>query len=291
MTIWKVFIFVVIPILFVFMVHELIYLRKKPQSPLKRLKYSLDEHMLVMQRLYQDERLDSAFRTAGMPAALTAWQYRFFRDGLFIVWVIYLHAVVLVHTHTYPIKGMILLAVCYVLSWSGHRYFPVRLLLDAFQKDRQAKKNDEVFDLYLLLSNDYHAESAVHYQSVYRKLSEYSRYMKALRKDLDQLLFEYPIDSGRAFKQFGERVGTKESRSLASLLERIDHANPEVAVDLLDENYESFLDFRRQRRKRKLKLNGYFGFMVVFVSVLTLVYFMNVSTNVYKSMLLEVLNQ
>lgn len=287
----KLLLYMTMPLLAALMVRELLYFRRRsPPNPLIKLQYALTDQQQTLQRLYRDEQLDAAFVSAGLPFTVSGWQYRFYRDGFFILWVAFLHAHTFLSSGVYPIRGLIICAVCYVLSWGGRRFTPLRMLLDMMRKEKQSKKNDEIFDLYLLLSNDYHSETVEHYQSIFKKLTEYRRYLKALRKDLDQLLFNYPIEGSKAFKRFGERVGTKEAKSLASLMEKIDHSNPETAVDLLDENYETFLDFRRQRRKKKLKMNGYIGFTIVFISTLTLIYFVNVVTNVYKSNLLDVLN-
>lgn len=121
-------------------------------------------------------------------------------------------------------------------------------------------------------------------------MTEFNAFTKALRPDLDRLLLDLPVDGPKAFKDFCQRVGTKEAKTLADLLEKINESNPEMAVDLLEKNYDTFLDFRRQRRKQRLKINGFIGHTVVFLAIISVVYFVNVATNAYKSILMDALN-
>ncbi|MGO4697731.1 hypothetical protein AB4Z50_25930 [Paenibacillus sp. 2TAB26] len=272
-------------------IREILYIRRRSPPPqlIKQFIHFAGGQKGRITQLYQDDRLDAAFSIAGFMKNGSAWQYKFYRDLLFIIVVIVLHGFFLVYQQ-YPLKGMVIATLCYLLTLTGASIAPGRLFLVMAGKEKQKQKSDEIIDLYMLLSNDYQAENNDHYQSVFAKLTEFNVFTKALRPDLDRLLLDLPVDGPRAFKVFGESVGTKEAKTLADLLEKINESNPEMAVDLLDKNYDTFLDFRRQRRKQRLKINGYMGHTVVFLAIISVIYFVNMAANAYKSILMDALN-
>jgi hypothetical protein len=269
---------------------ELLYIRRRsPPHLVKQFLNFFKGQQGRISQLYQDTDLDAALSFAGFKMKGSAWQYKFYRDLLFITSIIALHSYFLI-VQQYPLRGVLMTSMFYMLSLTGKSFAPGKLFLVMAGKEKQKQKNDEIIDLYMLLSNDYQAEQNDHYQSVFSKLTEFSSFTKALRPDLDRLLFDYPVDGAKAFKDFGQRVGTKEAKTLADLLEKINESNPEMAVDLLDKNYVTFLDFRRQRRKQRLKINGYSAHTVVFMAIISVIYFTNVATNAYKNILMSALN-
>ncbi|OME79612.1 hypothetical protein BK120_21795 [Paenibacillus sp. FSL A5-0031] len=272
------------------LMRELLYMRRRsPPDLLKQLIDMTKGQKGRVFQFYKDDELDAAFTFAGIMKNGSAWQYKFYRDLFFITTIMVLH-IYFLFVQEYPVKGMLLTFLLYMVSLTGKSFAPGRLFLVMAGKEKQKQKSDEIIDLYMLLSNDYQAENNDHYQSVFAKLTEFSSFTKALRPDLDRLLFDFPVDGAKAFKDFGQRVGTKEAKTLADLLEKINESNPEMAVDLLDKNYDTFLDFRRQRRKQRLKINGYIGHTVVFLAIISVIYFVNVASNAYKNVLLDALN-
>ncbi|RJX40932.1 hypothetical protein D3P09_02635 [Paenibacillus pinisoli] len=267
-----------------FLVREIYYIRRR--SPPK-LTQKFNEYVRSFQpwfkQKYQDPKLDTVINEAGL-SAMSAWAYKFCRDAGFLLLIIILHVQFLFSGH-YPLKGMIITAIAYIISLTGYNFMPTQVLLRMLGKERKSEKNDEIVMLYMLFSNDSYTETADHFQSVVSKLKEYRRYLNYLRPDVDQLVFDYSFEGGRAFESFGKRVGTKESKMLATILAKINQSNPETAVDLMEQHYETFLDFRRQRRKRKLRSNGYIGFTVVFLAIVAVLFAISSITGAYTNML------
>ncbi|WP_138753549.1 hypothetical protein [Paenibacillus sinopodophylli] len=285
----KISAYVVMLVSVLFLIREVLYVRRRSPPPLlKQIASFAVGQRGRMTDFYRDEKLDAAFTFAGFLKSGSAWQYKFYRDSFFIAVVILLHLYFLLYQY-YPLKAMLMTGILYMLTLTGISFAPGRLFLTMAGKERQKLKGDEIIDLYMLLSNDYQAEDNEHYQSVFAKLTEFRVFTKALRPDLDRLLLDLPVIGAKAFKDFGQRVGTKEAKTLADLLEKINESNPEMAVDLLEKNYDTFLDFRRQRRKQRLKLNGYIGYTVVFMAIISVIYFVNMATNAYKNILLGAL--
>lgn len=290
-TIFKVILYGSVVIGMGFLVRELLYIRRRsPPKVWQQLTMDAQSYKHSLMRIYADEALGEAFVIAGIPTRITAWQFKFYRDLFVVLLVVLVHIRFLFFTHAYPFKELTVLTIIYVLSLTKKPFMPIPILLSMAKKENQNKKNDDIITLFLHLMNDYQAETADHYQSLFAKLNEYRRFTKALRPDLDRLLFNFPLEGNRAFKVFGDRVGTKEGKTLSQIMEKINETNPEMAIDLLEKNYDTFLDFRRQRRKKKLKSYGYIGHGVVTITIVTIIYFLNVVTSVYKSMMLDALN-
>ncbi|GMK47493.1 hypothetical protein PghCCS26_46230 [Paenibacillus glycanilyticus] len=278
-----------VPAFGLLLMRELLYFfrRRSPPKLGRQFLAFVEQIRGDFSRIYADDGLDDAFAKAGSPFKISAWQYKLYRDLLFLVTVIMLHIQFMI-THVYPLRGMSILAILYVITMTGKSFLPMQLLLRMAGKEWQSKKSNEIIDLFMLLLNEFYAESAEFYQNVISKLQQYRSHTKAIRPDLDQLLFEYTFDPKLAFKRFGERIGTKEAVTLSTLLEKINTSTPEMAIDLLETNYEAFLDFRRQRRRKKLKLNGYMAHATVLMSITVVINFMMVTTNVYRSILSQV---
>lgn len=81
-----------------------------------------------------------------------------YRDVFFLAAFIILHLFFLFY-HQYPLKGMMITGLLYMLTLTGTSFPPGRLFLVMAGKERQKQKGDEVIDLYLLLSNAYQAEN------------------------------------------------------------------------------------------------------------------------------------
>ncbi|HIW35304.1 MAG TPA: hypothetical protein IAA29_21255 [Candidatus Paenibacillus intestinavium] len=263
-----------------FMTRGMLYLRRR--SPPK-LSQQLTTAVNRTKPWYQDSKLDLAISDAGL-TFMSAWTYKLCRDVIALLMIVALHVQFLM-TEQYPVAAIAFIAVIYGLSLSGHSWMPLSLLLNAMKKDRIQKKNDEIVLLFMLFVNDTYTETEDHYQSVISKIKEYRKDMNALRDDLDQLIFEYQMDGQSAFQAFGERVNTKEAKMLSTLLEKINQSNPQTAADLLEQHYETFLDYRRQRRKRQLRANGHIGFSIVFLSIIAVVFLINSISGAYQELL------
>ncbi|GBG08091.1 hypothetical protein PAT3040_02658 [Paenibacillus agaridevorans] len=267
---------------------ELHYVRRRSPPPLMRQAEAwFTSSRPAMERWYKDPKWEGVAAEAGL-SSLTAWSFKLVRDVVFILLTLIVHVVFLM-TKEYPLAVMIILAVLYVLLLTGRSFMPANLLLGAVGKERRQQKNDEVVLLFMLFTNDCYTETADHYQSVMAKLKEYRRYLKALRKDIDQLIFDLPLDGPSAFTAFGARIGSKEAKMLALIMAKINESNPDTASDLLEQHYESFLDYRRQRRKRKLRSNGYIGFTVVFLAIIAVIFFISTLAGAYQDTLMNVL--
>ncbi|MGG4145701.1 hypothetical protein ABEW34_21630 [Paenibacillus algorifonticola] len=280
---FKAVLYLVMMIATFFIVREIYYVRRRSPPPKlwDSMRIAAGGYRPRIEALYTDDHLKDAFSFAGLPEKMTAWSYRFWRDIAFMVAIVGMHAGILINK-TYPTKLMLIIAVLYLASLTRSRYFPVRLLLSMAGKEKNQQKNNEVTQIYMLLVNDYQVETEGYYKSVYDKLKEYREYTTVLGNDMDQMLSDYRIEGNAAFKAIGEVVGTKEAKALSDILIKISESNPEQAVDLLEKNYETFLDFRRQRRRKKLKLNHYIGVVLASSATLTVVNFAIVVTNVYQ---------
>lgn len=263
-----------------FITREVLYVRRR--SP-PRLGQQLTTAVNHTKPWYQDRTLDLAMSDAGL-TFMSAWTYKLCRDVIALLMIIALHVQFLM-TEQYPVAAMIFIAVLYGLSLTGRSWMPLSLLLVMLKKERTQKKNDEIVLLFMLFVNDTYTETDEHYQSVISKIKDYRKDMNALRDDLDQLIFDYQIDGHSAFKWFGERVNTKEAKMLSILMEKINQSHPQTAADLLEQHYETFLDYRRQRRKRQLRANGHIGFSIVFLAIIAVVFLINSISGAYQELL------
>ncbi|WP_168121887.1 hypothetical protein [Paenibacillus sp. HB172176] len=267
---------------------ELFYVRRRSPPPILRQAEAWARNSRpAIEQWYKDPMWEQVTREAGL-SSLSAWSFKLIRDVTFLLAVLVVHLSFLV-SKQYPLSAMFLIASMYGLLLTGKSYMPMRLLLAAAGKERLQQKNDEVVLLFMLFSTDCYTETADHYQSVLAKLREYRRYLKALRSDIDQLIFDLPLDGPSAFTAFGERIGSKEAKMLAIIMAKINESSPETAADLLEQHYETFLDFRRQRRKRKLRSNGYIGFTVVFLAIIAVLFLISSIAGAYQDTLLDVL--
>lgn len=276
-------------ILLVVMISEIIGGRRKSvkKSPFKQIRYSLTKQQQLIEKLYFNEQMEREFEKAGNPAGLSAWQFRFYRDIIFAAFAIYKLLRFAFVDHVFPWKGLAGLALLYFLCSFGFSFTPLRWILKYFNGEMQRKRNDAVNEVFILLHNDYMTESEDNFQSVQGKLRDLKQYVPVIGKDIDRLLFKLTVDGDTAFTEFGQRIGTKEAESLASLLKEINRSSPAVAVDLLSSNQETFRKIRQQRRRRRLKANGYLGHAIVFTAIVAIVYFINVVVTDYKNILMD----
>lgn len=269
-------------------VREMHYIRRRSPPPLlQQANHWFRESKPQVARLYSEPKWEMLANEAGL-SPMAALSYKLVRDVGFLLLVIIIHVRFLM-TGEYPVVGMILIAISYLMLLTGHALMPANLFLRAVGKDRKQQKNDEIVLLFMLFSNDTYTETADHYQSVLAKLKEYRKYLKVLRKDVDQLIFDLPLDGPVAFKAFEDRIGSKEAKRLAIIMAKINESNPEAAADLLGQHYDTFLDFRRQRRKRKLRSNGYIGFTVVFLAIVAVLFLISSISGAYTNKLMDVL--
>lgn len=262
------------------MIRELLYIRRRsPPKVAKQFSMLMDQ----TKPWYQDQKLDQAIADAGL-RFMSAWTYKLCRDVMTFILVIGLQVRFLM-TGTYPLGAMIGVAVLYLFSLTGRSWMPFSIVLSMLKSDRLRKKNDEIVLVYMLLTNDSYTESHDHFQSLLSKLKEYRKDLHVLRADLDQLIFDFQIDGSSAFKAFGKRIGTKEAETLASLMEKMNQSNPQTTVDLLEQHYETFLNYRRQRRKRQLRANGHLGFAIVMLAIIVVLMLLQSVTGAYQDLL------
>lgn len=278
----KLLIYVAVIAISILLTREVLHLRRRsPPKLSKQLSVMLD----LTKPWYEDKRLEKSMSEAGL-GFLSAWTYKLCRDIIALLVIIVLHIQFLL-SGKYPLVAMIFIVMLYGLSLTGRSWMPFSLLLDLMQRERIRKKNDDIVMLYMLFVNATYTETDNHFQSVLAKLKEFRKDMQALRSDLDELILDFQIEGAAAFKRFGERVNTKESKTLALILEKMNGSNPQTAADLLEQHYDTFLDYRRQRRKRQLRANGHIGFSIVFIAIIAVVFFINAISGSYQELLYQ----
>lgn len=279
----KLLLYTTVAVLSVLGAREVLYLRRRSPPKLSRqLTAALNQ---TKTWYHDDPKLDQQMSAAGLDF-LSGWTYKLCRDLVALLVVMALHIQFLL-TGQYPLTAMLFIAILYVLSLTGRNWMPFTLLLNLLQQERTRKKNDDVVLLFMLFYNDAYTETDTHHQSVISKLQAFRNDMQALRKDVDELISDYKIDGAVAFGRFGERVNTKEAKQLSIIMEKMNQSNPQTTVDLLEQHYDTFLDYRRQRRKRQLRANGHLGFAIVFVAIIAVVFLINAISGAYQDMLYE----
>ncbi len=220
-----------------------------------RIKQSIQNNNIKLQKSASNSGAEDWLRKAGYPLGLNAFKYYLFLLGLVILLLLNYVAVPLSMNSTVNLWILIAIVIGIVLALP---FFPYSLFVYAMKRIvdyRQAKKNAEIFMLYDLLIKeiDMMNNSRINTYNVFRNIKPY---FDVISDNLIKMLSVWSNDEGPdvALERFAEEMGTKEAKSLVSVIKTLDEVDRETALDSLKGMNDMFVrsQIENYRRRRKI---------------------------------------
>lgn len=146
---------------------------------------------------------------------------------------------------------------------------PFVLITKKVRESRGKSLDDEIFNGCITLKNlaIVKQESPMSADVMFEQLMENSNKLKPIYAEM--LSIYRSGDSEKAFRQFGDSIGTKYGKSYAALLSRVDRINPYELKDQVAVLQEAMSEKRLTRRMKKAEQNG-----VITISLATATFFL-----------------
>ncbi|MCF8568146.1 hypothetical protein LLE49_25815 [Alicyclobacillus tolerans] len=164
-----------------------------------------------------------------------------------------------------------------------HPMYPVLLML---RKRAAQGRNKELFLLFELVYQDFLSYQD-HPRSVYSILEQNAPLLNRLQKPLARSLTIYPRDPSLALSRFASDVGTDEAVIFTNLLGEIEHASPEVALDIMQTTQLEFRKHRIDIFRHRLYLRNLVGLVLVMLGFIAVAQNFNLDIQAYTHALLQ----
>jgi hypothetical protein len=198
---------------------------------------------------------ESLLKQAGYPFRINGVKYYiFFISIVGFLFINYL-LIPFVGGATISIWTTLLLVAVYVLLLPGFPYSLFQYVINRIIDYNQAKKNSEVFMLYDLIINEVEMMENTRINT-YNLIRNLKPYFDVINGSLTSLLSKWTDDEGpdAALEHFAENLGSKEGKSLVSVLKRLDENDRETALTSLRGMNNMFVrsQIENYRRRRKV---------------------------------------
>lgn len=150
---------------------------------------------------------------------------------------------------------LLLLIAVYFLLLPSFPYSLFRYVVNKVIDYKQAKKNSEIFMLYDLIINEVEMMESSRINT-YNLLRNLKPYFEFINGSLTKLLSRWTDDEGpnEALEGFAEDIGSKEAKSLISVLKTLDENDKDTALSSLRGMNNMFVrsQIENYRRRRKV---------------------------------------
>ncbi|WP_161625312.1 hypothetical protein [Pontibacillus halophilus] len=206
----------------------------------------------------KQSKAESWLKAAGYPLMLNGARYHvIYFIVSFLLIVNYILAPILTRSDLGIITiALVAGAILFLLpsfQWSAFVYVMKRIV-----DYREAKRNAEVFMLYDLVINELEMMSSSR-TNTFNLLKKLMPYFDVINDSFAKLLTTWNNDKGPkiALEEFGEDIGTKEAKSLASVLKTLDEVDKETAIQNLNDINNMFArsQIENYRRRKKVTLD------------------------------------
>lgn len=230
-----------------------------------------------------DPELNRLLELSGLP--LTPAIYSWIRVIVTVLVALYaLHIVMVSHYYTLLLMP---LAVWFLFEYRTKSFIhPMHPMFMMLQKRTAQGRNKELFLLFELVYQDllsYREQP----RSIYSLLEQNASLLNRLKKPLARSLTIYPRDPSLALARFANDVGTEEAVTFANLLEDIEHASPEVALDIMRTTQLEFRKHRIDIFRHRLYLRSLIGLVLVMLGFLAVAQNFNLDIQAYTHELLQ----
>ncbi len=227
----------------------------------------------------QDKILQDVLRQSGLN--LSPAVYRLFR--LSITFVSLLGGVI------GAVMGQYMMLLSPLFIWfvlDYRRPFPMFYAFQGLQKQAMAKREQDLYLLYRLL---FQQILVIQQQSINiaDMLKRQIDRVPSLRPSLQNCLDGFVDNPVQALHQFGEDVGSKQARTLAHMLIQMHEGGVLVALDLFENNHESFRTDRISSFRTKLNTRALVGTGLTLLGLGAVSFDINVIIQMYSNILLQ----
>ncbi|WDL99812.1 hypothetical protein JC200_23845 (plasmid) [Alicyclobacillus sp. ALC3] len=232
-----------------------------------------------MRNRFKDDQLTVLLRRSGLQ--ISAPMYHYFRIAATSVFA-FIAIMGLLSGH-----GLTL--VFPVLIWFGLEYrrpFPMHFGFQWLQKQAAANRDRSLYLLYRLLLQEVMAfkDSRIGLNDMLRR--QLHR-VPTIRSFLERCLNQWMEDPVKALQQFGEDLGTKQAKNFAHMLTQIEEAGTDVALDIFQNNQESFRTDRIAAFTTYLQSRALLGTALTMLGVGAAIYDITVIIQVYTATLMK----
>lgn len=220
-----------------------------------RIKQELESNKEKVVKQASDTFTEKLLREADYPLGINGIKYYTFFMSLIVVLIGYYLVGPFLMGDFVSVWRILFLIAVYLVFLPSFPYSLFRYTLNAVIVYKQAKRNSEVFMLYDLLINELEGMDVtrVNTYNLVRNLKPYFEYING---PLSQLLARWTDDGGphEALDRFGEDIGTKEAKSLASTLKTLDENDRSTVLSALKGMNNMFVrsQIENYRRRRKV---------------------------------------
>lgn len=219
-----------------------------------RIKHSIQKNRQKLVESASRSNAEDWLQKADYPLGLNAFRYHLIYFSLFLFLVFY-YVVFPFLTGTLELWPLIGIIVGFVLFLPSFPYSLFIYIMKRVIDYQQAQKNAEVFMLYDLLINEIDMMS-VNRINTYNLIRNIKPYFDVISGSLTKLLTSWSNDEGPniALDKFASDIGTKEAKTLVSVIKTLDEVDRKTALESLRGMNNMFVrsNIENYRRRRKI---------------------------------------
>ncbi|WP_249931628.1 hypothetical protein [Rossellomorea marisflavi] len=220
-----------------------------------RMRSTLNKGRALVQESASKSAAEDWLKKAGNPLGLTSLTYHI----IFIVGAVILLGnyvfIPFIMTGEFSIIAFAVIFIGFLFFLPSMPYSLFVFFMKRLVDFQQAKKNAEVFMLYDLLINELQMMKVSRINS-YNLIKDLLPYFSTIQPFLAKTLTEWSSNIGpdAALENLGKKLGTREGRSLVSVLKSLDRVDRVTAITSLKGMQEMFTraQIENNRRKRKV---------------------------------------
>ncbi|MDO6657426.1 hypothetical protein [Anaerobacillus sp. 1_MG-2023] len=228
-----------------------------------RIKQSMRSNREKVIQSVNQSSLEERLKIADYPLGFNAFRY-YILFGLILSFLIVNYIIVpIILNGKYELFGALMVTGIFVIlqPW---RPLLIGFILKRLAEYKQTKRNAEVFMLYDLLINelDMMEHSRINAYSILRNIQPY---FEMISTPFNKLLTGWSTDEGpsRALETFAKELGTKEARTLVSVLKTLDEVERETALQSLRGMNNMFARNQIENYRRRRKVTTDFASMPI----------------------------
>jgi len=220
-----------------------------------RMRSTLNKGRALVQESASKSAAEDWLKKAGNPLGLTSLTYHI----IFIVGAVILLGnyvfIPFIMTGEFSVIAFAVIFIGFLFFLPSMPYSLFVFFMKRLVDFQQAKKNAEVFMLYDLLINELQMMKVSRINS-YNLIKDLLPYFSTIQPFLAKTLTEWSSNIGpdAALENLGKKLGTREGRSLVSVLKSLDRVDRVTAITSLKGMQEMFTraQIENNRRKRKV---------------------------------------
>lgn len=229
----------------------------------KRLKFQLklNTKNSWLRNWLTNESIDHALYLLGISKYIKSIHVNLFRFLSLIITMLIIQLENILGIYILSSFTVLMVVTFFIVTWPLKLNFLFNFFVDQLTKNKERKKNAEVYSLYSQLKADFQTKKT---GNIYNLLLDYRKYYTLIRPAIEKALYQWKEGKDLAWETFANEIGTSEAHSLANIMKEIETESRENAIIILEKKRDEFANSNYNAFKDYLTLRQNVFYFIVF---------------------------